>query len=1450
MVALGIVATALLSFLVLSWQGHRQVRATLLDQGQSLADSLAHQSQLALLTGAPDNAQEAVGAALSFPDVEAVTLYGSDGTVLLSRTKKSAPQPAAELPASLRPDTAQLVRESDGGWLFVAPVRTAPVQDSPFELTARKVELVGYAGIEQSKATLTRLVTRAFIINFLVTLLFAVGFIWLLRRLARRLTQPLTRLSETMERAEAGESGLRAPLGGSHEVAAMARSFDSMMRALDARERELREARDAALQFAQMKADFAATMSHEIRTPLNGVVGALDMLKTASMPARQRDFVALAWDSSQYLLDLVNNILDFSKLEAGKLELEQRTYELGRTVEDVIDLLAMQAFRKGLALGYLAAPEVPSAVVGDPRRLRQVLINLIGNAIKFTVIGEVSVKLSVDNSVAPARLRIDVTDTGIGIDRDAQARIFDSFTQADTTTTRRFGGSGLGLAISRQLVELMRGKIGVTSEPGHGSDFWCELPLVPASTNTAPAVPANGGGRSVLVIDETASVRQFLEQALSAWGFGVSGAAGPGVALDLLRDAAARGSPFHIAIVDSNFVAELPARIRADADLSQTRIVLMNRLGAEANARQIDALLTKPLRIDRLLACLAELNSGGAPAVAPCAPAEPPAGPGWRVLVVEDNRTNQAIVRAMLGMLGCSVEIAENGHEALQSYRNQKWDVILMDCNMPVMDGYEATAAIRALEVEGKRHTPIVAMTANTQPSDVAKGLAAGMDDHLPKPVTLGTLTAKLRRWASGGIGALRADSARTEAAAGDLHALDPMVFARLREALGNALGDAVHPYLEDMPGYLDQIDAALADGDAESVRRAAHSIKGASGNLGATRLAAQAGDVEERAARDDLVLGEALGRLRAEYALVRESLAAELIGAAEIETGTQETLACVLVVDDDRSTRIALRSALLKNGFAVSEAGNGVEALALLENLTPDVILMDALMPEMDGFTACARIQQMPTLREVPVLIITALDDSQSIERAFASGASDYLTKPLHLSVVIQRVRRVVDATRAERHVRHLAYSDTLTGLPNRVMFTDRLGRSIERAAAQGHKLGVLFLDLDRFKFVNDTLGHETGDKLLIAVAARIHQCVRGNDCVGRQGGDEFTVMLDEINSAGAAAGVAGKIVRALSTSFEIDGHEVSGAASIGVSIYPDDGEDVSTLLRHADTAMYRAKRGNTGFAFYEVGMEASVSAHLKLESDLRRALEREEFVVYYQPCVDARTGHLVGMEALVRWQHPTRGMVPPAEFIPLAEETGLILGIGQWVLRSACRQTQQWCERGFRDLRVAVNISGHQLRQSDFVHSVRAALAESGLPPDQLTLEITESVLIEQAHDPVDLLRQLADEGLHLSIDDFGTGYSSLSYLKRFPVDALKIDRSFIAEIDRNPDDDAIVTGIIALAHSLRLKVVAEGVETEAQRVIVRDRGCDIIQGYFYSKPLAPFIFEQYMLAPERMV
>ncbi len=464
-----------------------------------------------------------------------------------------------------------------------------------------------------------------------------------------------------------------------------------------------------------------------------------------------------------------------------------------------------------------------------------------------------------------------------------------------------------------------------------------------------------------------------------------------------------------------------------------------------------------------------------------------------------------------------------------------------------------------------------------------------------------------------------------------------------------------------------------------------------------------------------------------------------------------------------------------------------------------------------------------------------TVLINRHGEKFAIEDSASPIRNKGGEIIGVILVFHDVTEKRNLLQQMIHQAYHDPLTGLPNRVLLNDRLSLALAQAHRKKEMLAVLFLDLDRFKQVNDIMGHARGDKVLKEVAGRIAECVGESDTVARLGGDEFTILLPQISHEEDAAKVAQKVLQAFEQPWIIDGQEFVITASIGIALYPNDGQDAETLLRHADTAMYRAKdKGKNNYQLFTPAMNVKIMERLQMENSLRHALKREEFTVFYQPQVNTKTGQITGMEALVRWYHPVRGLIYPAEFIPLAEDTGLIIPIGEWVLRSACIQNKAWQEEGLKPLRLTVNLSACQFTQQNLVGTVEEIIRVSGLNPKWLELEITESALMKDVEAAIKTLQELRRMGVQISIDDFGTGYSSLNYLKRFPINTLKIDRSFVRDIISNPEDAAIVSTVIVLAQNLNLRVIAEGVETEEQLAFLQNRRCTEMQGYFFSKPL----------------
>ncbi len=558
-----------------------------------------------------------------------------------------------------------------------------------------------------------------------------------------------------------------------------------------------------------------------------------------------------------------------------------------------------------------------------------------------------------------------------------------------------------------------------------------------------------------------------------------------------------------------------------------------------------------------------------------------------------------------------------------------------------------------------------------------------------------------------------------------------------------------------------------------------------------------------------------------------------------------------VLLVDDDEDDYILTKKLLSQvkgRSYEVAWVSTYDAALESIRNNNHDVCLFDYRLSKHTGLELLN--EAIAAGCKAPIILLTGQGDHEVDLEAMKAGAADYLNKKeINPQLLERSVRYAIKNKKAEERILRMAYYDSLTNLPNRSLFQDRLNQSLAHAERYEVILSVLFLDLDNFKRINDTLEHRVGDLLLKGVAERLTNFVRAADTVARKGknsllntvarlgGDEFIVLLTEINSLQDAAKVSQRILNTISQPFYLDGHEVFVTASIGIATYPSDGEAMDSLLKNADTAMYHAKdQGKNNFQFYKQSMNATAVKRLTMENSLRKALEREEFLLYYQPQMDIRTGQVVGMEALIRWNHPDKVLIYPSEFIPLAEETGLILPIGEWVLKTACEQNSIWHRSGSLPARIAVsiNLSGQQFRQESMIKIVEKVLNDYELKPEYLELEITESIIMSNAETTITMLNKLKNMGIKLSIDDFGTGYSSFSYLKRFPLDIIKIDRSFIRDITKNHEDAVIVKAIIAMAHTLKLSVVAEGVETEQQLAILRELGCDVMQGYLLSPPV----------------
>ena len=668
-----------------------------------------------------------------------------------------------------------------------------------------------------------------------------------------------------------------------------------------------------------------------------------------------------------------------------------------------------------------------------------------------------------------------------------------------------------------------------------------------------------------------------------------------------------------------------------------------------------------------------------------------------------------------------------------------------------------------------------------------------------------------------------------------------------------------------------------------------------------------------------------------------------------------------ILVVDDDPFIQATLQGALIDAGFSVVPAGDGDSAVDSFSRLSPDLVLLDMVMPGKNGCDTCRELRLLPGGEYTPILMVTGLDGPENIHQAFVAGATDFVAKPVNAELLVHRIRYMLrssqnvknlaenqarlemlkvavdslpigitfcdvdgiivysnpaearmhgyeveellgcearkfaassrtrhlgadqlkdigvwrretnnvrrngeefsaqltsiavrdaegnclgmittcedisDKKRAEEKIRQLAYYDSLTGLPNRGMFLERLQHILAQAQRERDKVNLIFLDLDNFKDVNDTQGHDVGDQLLRHVAERLSACIRDSDLLARLGGDEFVVVCPASVVQDSVAAVIQRVMAVFENPFQIEGHELYTTASMGVAVYPDDSHDASSLFRCADTAMYQAKNeGRAQFRFFSADLNQKILQRVALESSLRKGIERDEFFLHFQPLWDLKSARMVGVEVLLRWQSSDYGLMLPSTFISLLEDSGLINSVGEWVLRNACLQARDWTRNEHRDLKVAINISGKQMKHPKFLDMITEIIRETGVNPHNIELEFTESVIMENIENTVEIFNRLKHMGIKLSIDDFGTGYSSLNYLKHFPVDRIKIDKSFVADINRNQSDAAIIEAIVSMAQSLNLRVVAEGVETGEQLHSLTELGCDEVQGFYLAMPM----------------
>jgi len=1218
--------------------------------------------------------------------------------------------------------------------------------------------------------------------------------------------------------------------------------------ARDISERKAMEsAREAALveaeRLARLRSEFMARMSHELRTPLNGILGYAQMLLGENRLTERQDMMLnVIQQSGEYLLNLINEILDFAKIEAGKQELSLSDVPLPGFLRNLAGIISVRAEQKQLAFVCDIATNVPEGIRVDETRLRQVLLNLLSNAVKYSEQGQVSLRVTV---LEPGRLRFEIQDSGIGIESGHLKTIFQPFEQAGNSQ-HRDGGAGLGLAISCELLRLMGSAIDVTSRVGQGSTFGFDLdvPFVGVCAGVIPAEQLitgyRGPRRRVMVVDDVDENRTLLVDILSHLGFETVEAANGRECLDSVEIQAPDLILLDMVMPEMDGL-EAAHRLRCLPGFGQTPIIAVSASASSndialAMKAGVSFFLSKPIDIRKLMVQIAgflkldlvyALPDAGLPSqYGPNEWLDAPSQEEMEILYrLAQEGSMRDIIRQAAYMEGLDQRyrpFARQLRTMAQCYQSKAILELVeryINRNPTTMTHaiFAATAAPTVLIVDDIPVNLGVAVE-HLEARGYRVVIAQEGEEGLQRAVLVQPDIILLDVMLPGQDGFEICRRLKADAKTRNI----PVIFMTALSEEGDKLAGF-------KAGGVDYITKPLRIGEV---------IARVDTHLNLSLMQKQLLAQNQQLQQHRQELKQQVAERTAELSSSNHSLEAEIgerqRAEAALRDSERQYRSLVentpdTIVRYDRNCRC-----LYANPNMIKELGGEAErilnrTLAEFPGGNPAIeyqarigqVFADGRPTDFEWSWQSAEDRQLVSY----IRLTPEFDADDGVASVLAVG------------------RDITEIDEYRRNIHRLAFYDVLTNLPNRALLAERMRQTIADAALQGYRFALLLLDLDRFKDVNDTLGHGVGDLLLCDVAERLQHCVRACDMVARLGGDEFAMLLPQVAQGEDMAALADKIVNVFELPFQVSGTELFISASIGIALYPDDSTDIDALFRYADSAMYHAKKqGRNNFQLYARELTTRSSERITLEAALRYARNNDELELYYQPQVDLTSGHITGAEALLRWNRQ-EGAVTPDKFIPVAEDSGLIVSIGEWVLLTACKAAVQWNIGRAIPFKIAVNLSTRQFLQNDLLASVRDILQKTQCQPQWLKLEITESLLLDDSSEILEVLNAFDVMELALSIDDFGTGYSALSYLNRFPVSQIKIDQSFVSDIPADQDKSELVKAMIFIAQALHLELIAEGVETREQADYLNTHGCLAAQGYLFGKPMPHAEFETWL-------